>query len=149
VTARLRHLDAPRSPRPGKCAAVLAWLRRPAPRPAPPAGLGPNDLMPELSVRIRLLEQLGGPQAIVEVDPAFVPSACTWCSPGRPGVTSVRVFGNPREFDVHRPLLVVDVCLQCALGRRGPTGLAPRLGAVGQALVELRPDGLIRIGVCE
>lgn len=135
------------------CTAAFSWARR-GPVTIPgraAAGLRADDLMPELAERIRLLEQAGGPSAEVTVDPEFRPHECGWCRPERPRITSVRVWGNPPQNsrDLFRPLLVTQVCLQCALGTPGCLGHGRRIGAVGQARAELRAGALLRIEVCE
>lgn len=153
MSARLLDLNARNGFRLSRLrTAAFAWWRRgPVTIPGRAAGLGDDDLMPELTERIRLLEQAGGARAKVTVDPGFTPHECKWCRPVRPRITSVRVWGNPdlKSRDVFRPLLVTQVCLQCALGTPGCRGRGPRIGAVAQALTELRLGALVRIEVCE
>jgi hypothetical protein len=151
VSARILDRNAGGSRLARVCTAAFSWARRPVAMPGRAAGLGADDLMPELAERIRLLEQAGGRRAVVTVDPEFKPRECPWCRPERPRVTSVRVWGNPPQDgrDLFRPLLVVAVCLQCALGTPGCGGRGPRIGALGQALVELRLGSRVQIEVCE
>jgi hypothetical protein len=152
VSARILDLNAGGSRLARMCTAAFSWARRgPVTIPGRAAGLGADDLMPELAERVRLLEQSGGRRAVVTVDPGFTPHECTWCKPARPRVTSVRVWGDPPQDgrNLFRPLLVTQVCLQCALGTPGCGGRGPRIGAVGQALVELRLGALVQIEVCE
>lgn len=142
------------------CTAAFSWAtgrRGPyAPGPKTLAPLTADDLMPLLPERIARLEALGGPRVQVTIDSEFTPRECAWCKPERPQITSVRVWGQPRQGDTGRPLLVVAVCLRCALGTPArpasfghPRGRAERIGAVRQALIEARPGALIRIEVCE
>jgi hypothetical protein len=151
VSARIIDLHARTGLSRLRTAAFAWWRRGPVTIPGRAAGLGADDLMPELAVRIRLLEQAGGTRAEVTVDPGFTPHECGWCRPAQPRVTSVRVWGNPdpNGRDLFRPLLVTQVCLQCALGTPGCGGRGPRLGAVAQARSELSRNGLVRIEVCE
>ncbi|SEB43181.1 hypothetical protein SAMN04489727_1690 [Amycolatopsis tolypomycina] len=157
MSARILDLNTGGSRIARMCTAAFSWARR-GPVTIPDraaAGLGPDDLMPELAARVRLLEQTAarwpGRRFEIATDPAFAPIECSWCRPERERITSVRVWGDPdlRRPDVFRPLDVVAVCLQCALGTPGCGGRGPRLGALGQALAELRLGGLVRIEVCE
>ncbi|RSD26383.1 hypothetical protein [Amycolatopsis eburnea] len=169
MTVRILDLNAGGSRLARMCTAAFSWARR-GPVTIPDrvaAGLRPDDLMPELPERIRLLKQTAtrwpGRHTELTVDPGFLPRECPWCLPQRRRVTSVRIWGDPdpNDRDVFQPLNVVAVCLQCALGtpacggrraRRGIpacAGRGPRLGALGQALAEVRLGGLVRIEVCE
>lgn len=157
MSARILDLHAGGSRLARMCTAAFSWARRgPVTIPGRAAvGLRADDLMPELADRIRLLEQnarrWNGRRVEVTVDPEFKPRECPWCQPARSRVTSVRVWGDPdeRRRDVFQPLGVVAVCLQCALGTPGCGGRGPRLGAVGQAMAEVRLGGLVQIEVCE
>ncbi|WP_410676709.1 hypothetical protein [Amycolatopsis sp. cmx-4-68] len=157
MSARILDLNAGGARLARMCTAAFSWARR-GPVTIPgraAAGLRADDLMPELADRIRLLEQnarrWSGRRVEVTVDPGFKPRECPWCRPERSRVTSVRVWGDPdeRRREVFQPLKVVAVCLQCALGTPGCHGRGPRLGAVGQAMAEVRLGGLVQIEVCE
>lgn len=157
MSARILDLHAGGSRLARMCTAAFSWARR-GPVTIPDraaAGTGPDDLMPALATRIRLLEQTAArwPRRRIELttDAGFLPRECPWCRPEHQRITSVRVWGDPdtRRRDVFQPLLVVAVCLQCALGTPRCGGRGPRLGALGQALAELRLGGLVRIEVCE
>jgi hypothetical protein len=114
----------------------------------PSAGLGVDDLMPELGERMTLLARAAGRQAVVTVARDFTPHECPACAPRRPRITSVRVWGAPRA-DVARPMEVAAVCLQCALGIPAVGHLGKRVGLIQRVLDEARPSGAIRIEVCE
>ncbi|MEU0532015.1 hypothetical protein [Amycolatopsis tolypomycina] len=127
------------------CTAVLTAA---APRPASPAGLGWDDLMPELGERMALLARAAGRQAVVTVDRGFTPHECPACAPRGRRITSVRLWGAPRA-DVVQPLQVAAVCLQCALGIPATGHVGKRGGLVQRVLDEARPGAAIRIEVCE
>lgn len=127
------------------CTAVFTAA---APHSTTPAGLGVDDLMPELGERMALLARAAGRQAVVTIARDFTPHECPTCAPRRPRVTSVRVWGAPRA-DVAQPLQVAAVCLQCALGIPAVGHLGKRVGLIQRVLDEARPGGAIRIEVCE
>lgn len=147
MTARIVDLRTSGSRLARMCTAPLSWARR-GPIAVPRAGLGVDDLMPELGERLALLARAAGPQAVVTVDRDFTPHECPTCAPRRPRVASLRVWGAPRA-DVAQPLQVAAVCLQCALGIPAVGHLGKGAGVIQRVLDEARPGAAIRIEVCE
>jgi hypothetical protein len=144
TTTMTDHRSAPR------------WLTRlctalfapPVLRQAPAAGLGADDLMPELDVRVQLLRRRAGAQGVVTIARDFTPHECSACTGRRPRITSCRVWGAPRA-EVVDPLQVLAVCLQCALGIPAAGHLGVDAGVIGRVRAEARPGAAIRIEVCE
>lgn len=80
--------------------------------------INPGALLAPLDERIALIEQTFPNWVHVTVDPHFESGNCGWCSPKFPEPTSVRVYGDPRHDDrVNQPLVMVDVCMRCAVNR--------------------------------
>ncbi len=139
------------------CTAAFSWAPWRRGRFAPPADTrdpGADDLLPSLSMRIARIKALGTVQALpqlnVRLDPGYMPTACGWCPPDRPDITSVRVHCMPVVDPRHNPLRgPVDVCFRHAIGTPARPGRGARIGAIRQAQTEASADTVLRIEVCE
>lgn len=114
-----------------RCHPVPALVLIPVPRPG--ALLAPVD------ERVGQIEA-AFPYVHLTVDPHFVLGDCGWCTPSVPEPSSVRVYGDPvHDERVNKPLLMVEVCIRCALD--------PQASPIRRAAEESKTSADIRVEV--
>lgn len=99
----------------------------------------PGALLAPVDERVSQIEA-AFPWTHVTVDPHFVLGDCRWCDPIIPEPSSVRVYGDPRHDErVHEPLLMVEVCIRCALD--------PQASPIRRAAMESKTSADIKVEV--
>jgi hypothetical protein len=118
---------------------MAIFRRHPAPIPTviPAPRLG--ALLAPVDERVSQIEA-AFPWTHVTVDPHFVLGDCRWCTPTIPEPSSVRVYGDPvHDERVHEPLLMVEVCIRCALD--------PQASPIRRAAEQSKTSADIRVEV--